>query len=557
MGQAKEVLFGDSVRERLLKGINILDEAVGTTLGPKGRTVLLDGGVHPVVTKDGVSVAREINFSDKYMNIGCQVVKDAAIKTNIIAGDGTTTATVLASQFSRDGMKLISETGGFDPHFVKVGMNMALEEILNKLEDNKKVISGLDEIYNVAMISANNDPEVGSIMREAFEGIGDHGIVSIGISLTDKTVVKFSSGQELGQGYVNSIFSNQRDGSCELINANILVCAKPVNDYQDILSAVDYCSKNKIPLAIIAPSFDEEVEAWLTSNYKNGLVKVCMIRTPGFSLSQIDDYTDDICIVTGASALYKGDVLPETLDPQHFGHCESIRVWPTRTVITGAYSDENKLNEYCDKLLFELENDRDNMSQSQIDTYKERIAKLTGGVATILVGATTDIEMGELKHRYEDAINAVRAAVTDGVVTGGGCALAHISKSMKEPKLGKEYNDEAKDSIIAGYKLVKNGILSPLKRIVRNAAKSPDRIIDEVQRKKFDFGYNAKNDKIQNLIEIGVIDPVKVTKTALSNAVSIASTLLTTQCVVTNEAKNIRVEPTDPIMDEVNRSLFE
>jgi len=552
MGIAKEVLFGDSVRERLMKGINILDEAVGTTLGPKGRNVLLDKGTHPIVTKDGVSVAREINFSDKYMNLGCQVVKDAAIKTNHIAGDGTTTATVLASQFAREGMRLVSSVGGYDPHLIKIGMNLALTEILEKLEKNKRVIKDAESIYNVAMISANNDPNVGKSIREAFEGIGDLGIVSIGTSLNEKTQVKFSSGLELSKGYISSAFANLKDGSCEYKDPKILLSLKPINDYKDIISVVDYCSKQKINLVIIAPEFEEEVEAFLLANQKKGVVKLCMVKTPGWSITQIEDYTDDIAILTSASPLYKDGLYPENFDVKHLGTCESIRMWPQRTIITGANTNDDALDAYCNILIAELETEKDSMSQSQIDSYKERLAKLNGGIATILVGATTEIEMIELKHRYEDAVNSVRAAVSEGVVVGGGCALAHISKSMKEPKLDKSYNDEAKSSILAGYKLVKIGILAPLKRIIQNASKSIDGIVESVQKKKFEYGYNAKDDKIQNLFDAGVIDPILVTRTALSNAVSIASTLLTTQCVVTNEAKNVRQESNDPVMDEFN-----
>lgn len=550
MGIAKEVLFGDPVRERLMKGIDILDEAVGATLGPKGRTVLLDKGTHPIVTKDGVSVAREINFSDKYMNLGCQVVKDAAIKTNIIAGDGTTTATVLAAQFAREGMKLISKTGGRDPHMVKVGMNMALGEVLRKLDENKRVVSSSEEIYDVAMISANNDSNVGNIIREAFDGIGELGIVTIGTSMTETTSVKFSSGLELGQGYVSSQFANQKDGSCMFSDPLLLVSAKQLVKYQDILKIMEYAAREKKPLVIIAPEYDEEVEGFLVGNHKQGKIKLCLVKTPGFSAPQIEDYTSDIEVLTGATALYKDDIQPENFDLKHLGHCESIRVWPNRAVISGAETNEDALEAYCSKLLAELETDRASMSQSQVDTYKERLAKLNGGIATILVGAATDIEMTELKHRYEDAVNAVRAAVSDGVVVGGGCALAHISKTMKEPKALKDLSEDDRESVISGYRLVKQGILAPLRKIVNNASKSADRVVDEVQAKKFDLGYNAKLDRIQNLYDAGVIDPVKVTKTALCNAVSIASTLLTTQCVVTNEAKNVQTEPNDPVMDE-------
>ena len=231
MSVAKEVIFGDPARERLMKGINVLDAAVGATLGPKGRTVILDKGTHPILTKDGVSVAREINFSDHYMNIGCKIVKDAAIKTNHVAGDGTTTATVLAAQFARDGMKLISKIGGYDPHLLKVGMNLALQEVLAALDANKRTIKGGDEIFNVATISANNDAAVGKVIREAFEGIGDLGIVTIGTSLSETTKVKFSSGLEIGSGFISSVFGNQKDGSCLLENPKILMSLALISDY--------------------------------------------------------------------------------------------------------------------------------------------------------------------------------------------------------------------------------------------------------------------------------------------------------------------------------------
>ena len=550
MSVAKEVLFGDPVRERLMRGVNVLDAAVGATLGPRGRTVILDKGTHPILTKDGVSVAREINFADRYMDLGCRIVKDVAIKTNQVAGDGTTTATVLAAQFARDGMKLISDVGGYDPHMLKVGMNKALQDVLKMLDDNKKVISGSDEIFAVAMISANNDADVGQVIREAFDGIGDHGIVAIGTSTGEKTKVRFSSGLEIGSGYVTSAFGNQKDGSCVFENPKILMSLKQISDYKELMKPLEYCAKNKIPLVVIAPSFDEEVEAFIVSNFKDGKAKVCMLKTPGFSQNQIEDYTNDIAVMTGAKPWYVDGMLPETFDTPHFGGCESIRIWPQRAVISGANTDEAALDVYCDKILAELETEAESMSQSQIDTYKERVAKLTGGIATIEVGATTEFEMMEIKHRYEDAVNAVRAAISDGVITGGGCALAHISKLLVPPKLPKELNDETKASILAGYKLVKQGILSPLKRIVVNAAKSPDRIVDEVQSKKFAFGYNAKADRIQNLYDVGIIDPVKVTKTALCNAVSIASTLLTMECVVTPAAKNVGIVANDPVMDE-------
>jgi chaperonin GroEL len=497
-------------------------------------------------------VAREINFSDHYMNIGCKIVKDAAIKTNHVAGDGTTTATVLAAQFARDGMKLISKIGGYDPHLLKVGMNLALQEVLAALDANKRTIKGGDEIFNVATISANNDAAVGKVIREAFEGIGDLGIVTIGTSLSETTKVKFSSGLEIGSGFISSVFGNQKDGSCLLENPKILMSLAQISDYKELMPALDYCSKNKAPLAIIAPAFDEEVEAFIVSNFKAGKIKCCLIKTPGFSQNQLEDYTTDIAVLTGSKPWHVDGLLPEMFDTKHFGACDQIRVWPTRTVIAGAAGSDEDLSAYCDKIVAELETEKENMSQAQIDTYKERLAKLSGGIATIEVGATTEIEMTELKHRYEDAVNSVRAAISDGVVVGGGCALAHVAKAMKEPKLGKEWPRESKESIIAGYKLVRSGILSPLKKIVSNAAKSADRIVDEVQAKKFEFGYNAKFDKIQNLYDAGVIDPVKVTKTALCNAVSIASTLLTMECVVTPEYKNVQTEANDAILDELS-----
>jgi len=545
----KQILFAEEARNKLMAGVDVVDHAVGATLGPRGRNVLIDKGtIHPVITKDGVTVAREIGFKDKWMNLGAQIIKESAIKTNIQAGDGTTTATVLAANLTREGNRFVAM--GFDPNEIKKGMEAAKEDILSFLDKMKITISGPEEIYNVAMISANNDAAIGETIRDAFDGIGEYGIVSINNSYDDKTHLKFSSGLEIEKGYVSSAFANAKDNACDFENPKIVICYRDLSNVDDVYSIMNLAGRDS-PLLILAPSFGEQVAMLFIDGASRGKLKGALVPLAGFSKQSVEDCANDLSIILSAKILYKdGNTLEDWNQKIDFGSCDAIHITPTGTTFIGAHYKQEVLDAYCAELSAKLvdNNDaEDPLSQTQKDRLKTRLAKMGGGVATISIGAPTEIELIEKKHRFEDAVNAVRAAIADGIVAGGGAALTHIQKKLEETVT----EGVKSDAWFTGYRLVKNSLTTPIRRILSNAGKPSELIIEKIQESEDSIGYNARDEKIENLIQSGVIDPVKVTKCALINAVSVASMLISTECIITNDTNNISLEANDPIIDEL------
>lgn len=546
----KKVIFGSEARDKLMDGVSLLERAVGATLGPRGRNVLIDKGTaHPIITKDGVTVARELVFKDKYRNLGAKIIKESAIKTNIQAGDGTTTATVLAANMAREGIRCVAM--GFDPNEVKAGMDFAKSEVLGHLDTMAIKISGTEDIYNVAMISANNDPVVGQHIEKAFSGIGEHGIVTLANSYDDRTHVKFSSGMELDKGYISSVFANSDGNVCDMERPNVLICNKEFSSLEDAYAII--AMSKGVPLAIFAPDFAEQVSTLFIEAAASGKIRIVLAKLPGFTRQSTEDSAADLAIILNAKVLYRDGMTADKFNGKtDFGTCERLKITPIKTTIIGADSDELNLEAYCTSLSAKLidSNDADEpLSQNQKDAIKARLARLTGGVATICVGAATEIELIELKHRIEDAVNAVRAAIEDGIVAGGGTALTHIQK-----KLEASAADNAKATgmaFAAGFNIVKDQLTAPIRRIIANAGGSADVIINLIQSESTPtVGYNALTGQMGDLVQSGVIDPVKVTKCAIINAISVASMLLTTECVITNEADNVHLEPTDPVMQE-------
>ena len=548
---AKLVVFSDDARKKLIDGVNVVNDAVGCTLGPKGRLVLIDKGtMHPIITKDGVTVAREIGFNDKWKNLGAQIVKESAIKTNIQAGDGTTTATVLAANFAKEGVRYVSM--GFDPNEMKKGMELAKESTLEMLEKVKAKISTPEEIFDVAMISANNDAGIGEVIRDAFEGIGEYGIVSINNSLDDKTHLKFSSGLEMEKGYISSIFANSKGDACDFENPRILICSNDFSNIDDLYSIVQGTGDR--PLVVLAPDFGDAVQDFVINSCARGKMKAALVKLAGFSKQSIEDCANDLAIMLNAKVLYK-DVKPDEWNYKtDFGECDAIHITPTTTTFIGARYKQDVLDAYCadlSKRLIDSNDAETPLSQGQKDAIKTRLAKMTGGVATISIGAPTEIELIEKKHRFEDSVNAVRAAISDGIVIGGGSALAKVQKYLDD-NAGKIIPADCTESFRMGFNIVRGSLTAPLRKILTNAGKSPDLIVEKVKEESSLIGYNARTDKMENLIASGVIDPVKVTRCALTNAVSVASMLMSTECAITNDTNNISLIANDPVLEEMD-----
>jgi chaperonin GroEL len=548
---AKLVVFSDDARKKLIDGVNVVNDAVGCTLGPKGRLVLIDKGtMHPVITKDGVTVAREIGFNDKWKNLGAQIVKESAIKTNIQAGDGTTTATVLAANFAKEGVRYVSM--GFDPNEMKKGMELAKESTLEMLEKVKAKISTPEEIFDVAMISANNDASIGEVIRDAFEGIGEYGIVSINNSLDDKTHLKFSSGLEMEKGYISSVFANSKGDACDFENPRILICSNDFSNIDDLYSIVQGTGDR--PLVVLAPDFGDAVQDFVINSCARGKMKAALVKLAGFSKQSIEDCANDLAIMLNAKVLYK-DVKPDEWNYKtDFGECDAIHITPTTTTFIGARYKQDVLDAYCadlSKRLIDSNDAETPLSQGQKDAIKTRLAKMTGGVATISIGAPTEIELIEKKHRFEDSVNAVRAAISDGIVIGGGSALAKVQKYLDD-NAGKIIPADCTESFRMGFSIVRGSLTAPLRKILTNAGKSPDLIVEKVKEESSLIGYNARTNKMENLIASGVIDPVKVTRCALTNAVSVASMLMSTECAITNDTNNISLIANDPVLEEMD-----
>jgi chaperonin GroEL len=519
---AKEVRFADDARARLQAGVNVLANAVKVTLGPKGRNVVLDKSFGaPTVTKDGVSVAKEIELKDKFENMGAQLVKEVASKTSDEAGDGTTTATVLAQAIVNEGMKSVA--AGIDPMEIKRGIDKAVEAVVDELKKMSKPCKDRKAIAQVGTVSANSDESIGENIAQAMDKVGKEGVITVedGSGLVDELDVV--EGMQFDRGYLSPYFINQAQSQkVELENPLILITEKKISNIRDMLPVLEGVAKAGRPLVIIAEDVEGEALATLVVNNLRGILKVAAVKAPGFG-DRRKEMLKDISILTG------GQVIAEELGLQlekatlaDMGTAKKVQIDKENTTIIDGAGKKDKIEARIKEIRKQVE---DATSDYDKEKLQERLAKLSGGVAVIKVGAATEVAMKEKKARVEDALHATRAAVEEGIVAGGGVALVRSQKALDGLKGGS-------DDQQVGINILKRAIEEPLRIIVKNAGEEPSVIFNKVKEGKGAFGYNAQNGQFGDMIEMGILDPTKVTRMALQNAASVAGLLLTTEAMV-------------------------
>ena len=534
---AKQLKFDVAARESLMKGVDKLANAVKVTLGPKGRNVMIARSFGaPNVTKDGVSVAKEVELEDAYENLGAQMAKEVANKTSDAAGDGTTTATVLAQAITREGLKNVA--AGANPMDIKRGMDAAVEAVIKEVGKMAVKINGKEHIAQVATISANNDPEIGELLANAMEKVGNDGVITIEESKTAETVLDVVEGMQFDRGYLSPYFVTNTDSmEVALENPYILLYDKKISTMKDLLPMLEHVAKQGKSLLIIAEDVDGEALATLVVNKMRGTLKVAAVKAPGFG-DRRKAMLEDIAILTGGMLVSedtgaKLEDAPVTV----LGKAKSITITKDNTTIVEGAGDAASIKGRIAQIKKQIEATTSDYDREKL---QERLAKLAGGVAVIKVGAATEVEMKEKKDRVDDAMHATRAAVEEGIVPGGGVALIRAEKAIDALQF-----DNADQK--TGAAIIRRAIEEPLRQIVQNAGLEGSVVVNKVKEGKDGFGYNAKTDTYEDLIKAGVIDPAKVTRTALKNASSIASMILTTDCVIT-EKKEPKA-PAAPAMD--------
>ncbi|HDR8857836.1 TPA: chaperonin GroEL [Burkholderia territorii] len=530
---AKDVKFSDGARSRIVKGVNVLADAVKVTLGPKGRNVVIERSFGaPVITKDGVSVAKEIELKERFENMGAQIVKQVASKTADVAGDGTTTATVLAQAIVQEGMKHVA--AGMNPMDLKRGIDKAVGAVLDELRKLSRQISTHKEIAQVGAISANSDDAIGKIIADAMEKVGKEGVITVedGKSLDNELDVV--EGMQFDRGYVSPYFINDPDKQAAYLDdALILLHDKKISSIRDLLPILEAASKAGKPLLIIAEDVEGEALATLVVNAMRGILKVAAVKAPGFG-DRRKAMLEDIAILTGATVISEetGKQLDKaTLDD--LGRAKRVEVRKDDTIIIDGAGDAARVDARVKSIRVQIDEATSDYDREKL---QERVAKLAGGVAVIKVGAVTEVEMKEKKDRVDDALHATRAAVEEGIVPGGGVALLRARAALSGLKGANADQD-------AGIRIVLRALEAPLRVIVSNAGEEPSVVIAKVLEGKGNFGYNAATGEYGDLVEAGVVDPTKVTRTALQNAASIAGLVLTTDATIAEAPKEESAAP--------------
>lgn len=519
---AKQVLFGNDARSRMVNGVNVLADAVKVTLGPKGRNVVLErafGG--PTITKDGVSVAKEVELKDKFENMGAQMVKEVASKTSDNAGDGTTTATVLAQAIVDEGMKYVA--AGMSPMDLKRGIDKAVAAAIEQLHSLSKPTTTSKEVAQVGAISANSDHEIGDIIAEAMEKVGKEGVITVEDGKSLHNELEVVEGMQFDRGYLSPYFINNPDKQVALLeNPYLLLVEKKISNIRDLLPILEQVAKSGRPLLIIAEDIEGEALATLVVNSIRGVLKTVAVKAPGFG-DRRKAMLEDIAILTGGTVISSDVGLTlEKATLAELGSAKKVEVNKESTTIIDGAGKEDQIEARVTQIRAQME---ETSSDYDREKLQERVAKLAGGVALIKVGAATEVEMKEKKARVEDALHATRAAVEEGVVAGGGVALIRAKQSIKDIKGDNPEQD-------AGIKIVLRAMEEPMRQIVRNAGDEPSVVVDRVANGKGNFGFNAQTGEYGDMIEMGVLDPTKVTRTALQNAASVASLILTTECMI-------------------------
>ncbi len=520
---AKEILFDQEAKDRLKKGVDALCDAVKVTLGPKGRNVIIDkkfGAPH--VTKDGVSVAKEVELKDTVENMGAQMVKEVASKTNDIAGDGTTTATILAQSIVRTGLKNV--TAGANPMDLKRGIDKAVAEVVKHLQKmSQKVGDSVEKIQQVATISANNDASIGSLIAEAMQKVKKEGVITIEEAKGTETEVKVVEGMQFDRGYISPYFVTDTEKMETVFdNPFILLYDKKISVMKDFLPVLEKTVQTGRPLLIIAEDVDGEALATLVVNRLRGSLKIAAVKAPGFG-DRRKEMLEDIAILTGATVISEEKGLKlEDADLSFLGQAEKVTVDKENTTIVNGKGKKDEIKARVAQIKAQIEKTTSDYDREKL---QERLAKLAGGVAVIYVGAASEVEMKEKKDRFDDALHATRAAVEEGIVPGGGVAYLRCLPALEKLKVE---NDDEK----IGVQIILRALEEPLRQIVANAGLEGSVIVNKVKEGKDDFGFNARTEQYENMFKSGVIDPAKVTRVALENAASIAGMLLTTECVL-------------------------
>ena len=522
---AKELKFNIEARDQLKKGIDILADAVKVTLGPKGRNVIIQKSFGaPQITKDGVTVAKEIDLENEYQNMGARLVREVASKTGDDAGDGTTTATVLAQAIVAEGLKNV--TAGASPIDIKRGIDKAVAKVVESIEAQAETVGdNYDKVEQVATVSGNNDPEIGKLIADAMRKVSKDGVITIEEAKGTDTTIGLVEGMQLDRGYLSPYFVTDAEKmECVMEKPLILIYEKKISNLKDFLPILEPAIQTGRPLLVIAEDVDSEALATLVVNRLRAQLKICAIKAPGFG-ERRKDMLEDIAILTGGVVISEDKGLKlEQATVEMLGSAEKVTVTKDNATIVNGNGDKENIRMRIEQLKNQMEN-----TTSQYDTEKlqERLAKLAGGVAVLYVGAVSEVEMKEKKDRVDDALRATRAALEEGIVPGGGVAYIRAQKALEGMK--GDNPDET-----TGIEIIRRAIEEPLRQIVANAGKEGAVVVQKVREGDGDYGYNARADRFENLHAAGVVDPAKVTRVALENAASIAGMFLTTECVIVN-----------------------
>ena len=523
---AKQLIFNEEARKKMLSGVEQIARAVKVTLGPCGRLVMLDKKFGaPTITKDGVSVAKEVELKDPYENMGAQLVREVASKTNDVAGDGTTTATVLAYAIVREGLKSVS--AGMTPIEIKRGIDKATAVAVEAIKKNSRAVKGSDDITHVATISANNDPEIGKILADAIEKVGKDGVITVEESKNMDTTVKTVEGMQFDRGYISSYFVTDRERmEVNYNDAYILIHDKKISTMKDLLPVLEKVAQTGKPLVIICEDMDGEALATLVLNSIRGTLKCVAVKAPGFG-DRRKEMLQDIAILTGGTVISEELGLKlETTELAQLGQVKSVKIDKDNTTLVDGAGAKDAIAARVAEIKAQVEK---STSEYDKEKLKERLAKLSGGVAVINIGAITETEMKEKKFRVEDTLAATRAALEEGIVCGGGIALIEAAKALTDDA-AKDLTEEEK----VGFRIVRRALEEPIRQIAENAGIDGAVVAEKAKNEKKGTGYNARTGKWVDMMEDGIIDPAKVTRSALQNAASVAGMLLTTECAITD-----------------------